>query len=108
MVTLKQFANIELTGRQEMKTTKLTFTTLLSALFITAGIFTPSYAVDKSLPPIKVEKSGGACTQAQCQQVFADAGQSCTNASGNKSSTGHCQCVCNDAGGAKKTKKTTK
>jgi hypothetical protein len=87
-----------------MKTNKLTFVTLLSALFITAGAFTPGYAVDQSRPPIKVEKSGGDCTQAQCQKVFADAGQTCTNAKDTKSD-GFCQCECYDVGGSRKIKK---
>jgi len=90
-----------------MKTNKLIFVSLLSALFITAGAFAPGYAAQNNPPPTKVEKPrlGGACTQAQCQQVFADAGQTCTDARGTKTSSGHCNCSCYDVGGSRKIKK---
>lgn len=88
-----------------MKTTKLTFLTLLSALFITAGTFGPGYAANQNPPPVKVEKSGGDCTPAQCQQVFTDANQTCSNAKDSKLGDGFCECECRDPGGAKKIKK---
>jgi len=88
-----------------MKTNKLTFVTLLSALFITVSAFAPGYAAQNNPPPLKAGKPGGACTQAQCQQVFADAGQNCNDARGTKTSSGQCNCSCYDVGGSRKIKK---
>jgi hypothetical protein len=74
-----------------MKTKKLTFVTLLSALFITASAFAPGYAVGKK-PPTKaptggdcqaiataaaekVKKEGG--TAAQQQAAYSQAKMKC-------------------------------
>ena len=48
-----------------MKTNKLTFVSLLSALFIAAGAFAPGYAAQNNPPPTKVPKP--APTGADCQ-----------------------------------------
>lgn len=86
-----------------MKINNIIFVSLLSALFIAAGTFTPGYAVDKNPPPTKIGK--GDCTPAQCQRVFADAGQTCTNAKDTKPGDGFCDCGCYDEGGSRKIKK---
>ena len=87
------------TWRQDMKTINLTFVSLLSALFITLSTFTPGYAAPAGKP---LTKKTASCTRAECQQVFSDAGQTCTDARGPRMSNGKCNCSCYDVGGAKK------
>jgi hypothetical protein len=53
------------TWRQDMKTNKLTFVSLLSALFITASAFAPGFAAQNNPPPTKAPTPSP--TGADCQ-----------------------------------------
>jgi hypothetical protein len=86
-----------------MKTNKLTFVSMLSALFITASAFAPVYAVGDK-PPTKIPKptTTASCNQS-CQTYWSDNGWTCNKPSG-KINGGICECRCDDVGGARKKK----
>jgi hypothetical protein len=63
-----------------MKTNKLTFVSLLSALFITVSVFAPSYAAQNNPPPTKAPTPSP--TGADCQAQATAAAEKVKKAGG--------------------------